>query len=88
MFGQNGADTLVGSGGYDLLCGGNGLDSLSGGDGDDTLDGAGGPYRLTCGPGADRFVGSQGKATAVDFSRSEGDNQDGTVPVTARQLKR
>jgi Ca2+-binding RTX toxin-like protein len=80
LFAQNGADTLDGGGGNDLLCGGNGPDTLSGGDGDDTLDGGRGPDRLTGGMGADRFAGGQGKDVAVDFNRSEGDSQDGTVP--------
>jgi Ca2+-binding RTX toxin-like protein len=80
LFAQNGADTLEGGGGNDLLCGGNGHDTLSGGDGDDTLDGGRGPDRLTGGMGADRFAGGQGKDVAVDFNRSEGDSQDGTVP--------
>jgi Ca2+-binding RTX toxin-like protein len=80
LFAQNGADTLDGGGGNDLLCGGNGPDILSGGDGDDTLDGGRGPDRLTGGMGADRFAGGQGKDVAVDFNRSEGDSQDGTVP--------
>lgn len=80
LFAQNGADTLDGGGGNDLLCGGNGPDTLSGGDGDDTLDGGRGPDRLTGGTGADRFAGGQGKDVAVDFNRSEGDSQDGTVP--------
>jgi Ca2+-binding RTX toxin-like protein len=80
VFAQNGADTLDGGGGNDLLCGGNGPDTLSGGDGDDTLDGGRGPDRLTGGMGADRFAGGQGKDVAVDFNRTEGDSQDGTVP--------
>ena len=36
--------------------------------------------RLAGGMGGDRFAGGQGNDVAVDFNRSEGDSQDGTVP--------
>ena len=45
-----------------------------------TLDGGRGSDRLAGGMGSDRFAGGQGKDVAVDFNRSEGDSQNGTVP--------
>jgi Ca2+-binding RTX toxin-like protein len=89
IFGQNGNDTLSGGDGNDLLCGGNGDDTLSGGNGDDTLSGgggndslfgAGGNDRLTGGPGADRFSGGAGNDVATDFTATQGDTSDGTIP--------
>jgi Ca2+-binding RTX toxin-like protein len=80
VFGQNGNDTLSGRGGNDLLCGGNGNDILSGGDGDDTLAGGAGDDRLTGGPGVDRFSGGTGTDTATDFTATQGDTSDGTIP--------
>lgn len=88
MFGLNGTNTLNGLGSNDLLCGGNGVDILNGGDGDDTLSGNRGADvlngevgndRLTGGQGGDRFSGGPGTDNATDFSRSQGDTQDGTV---------
>src|SRR6266700_3502923 len=80
IFGQNGNDTLSGGDGNDLLCGGNGNDILSGGAGDDSLFGAAGDDRLTGGPGTDRFSGGIGTDRATDFSATEGDTTDGTIP--------
>jgi Ca2+-binding RTX toxin-like protein len=71
MFGQNGSDTLTGGNGNDLLCGGAGNDGLGGGSGTD---------RLTGGSGADRFSGGSGTDTATDFTATEGDKSDGTIP--------
>jgi VCBS repeat-containing protein len=73
-------DTLTGNNGNDLLCGYSGADILSGGAGDDSLDGDSGSDRLTGGPGADRFSGGSGKDTATDFTATEGDTTDGTIP--------
>jgi VCBS repeat-containing protein len=80
IFGQNGNDTLTGGDGNDLVCGGNGNDTLSGGTGDDSLGGAIGNDRLTGGPGADRFSGGAGTDTATDYSATQGDTTDGTIP--------
>jgi VCBS repeat-containing protein len=90
IFGQNGDDTLNGQDGNDLLCGGSGNDTLSGGGGDDTLSGgagndimsgAAGNDRLTGGPGADRFSGGAGNNdVATDFTTTQGDTSDGTIP--------
>src|SRR6266516_4266113 len=80
IFGKNGNDTLSGGDGNDLLCGGNGNDILSGGAGDDSLFGAAGDDRLTGGPGTDRFSGGIGTDRATDFSATEGDTTDGTIP--------
>jgi VCBS repeat-containing protein len=80
IFGQNGNDTLSGGDGNDLLCGGNGNDILSGGAGDDSLFGAAGDDRLTGGPGVDRFSGGIGTDRATDFTATEGDTTDGTIP--------
>ena len=89
IFGQNGDDTLNGQDGNDLLCGGSGNDTLSGGGGDDTLSGgagndimsgAAGNDRLTGGPGGDRFSGGAGTDTATDFTTTQGDTSDGTIP--------
>src|SRR6266536_2635402 len=60
--------------------GGNGNDILSGGAGDDSLFGAAGDDRLTGGPGTDRFSGGIGTDRATDFSATEGDTTDGTIP--------
>jgi VCBS repeat-containing protein len=80
IFGQNGNDTLSGGDGNDLLCGGNGNDILSGGAGDDSLFGASGDDRLTGGPGADRFSGGIGNDRVTDFTATEGDTTDGSIP--------
>jgi VCBS repeat-containing protein len=89
IFGQNGDDTLNGQDGNDLLCGASGNDTLSGGGGDDTLSGGGGDDsmsggadndRLTGGPGADRFSGGAGTDAATDFTTTQGDTTDGTIP--------
>jgi VCBS repeat-containing protein len=89
LLGQNGDDTLNGQDGNDLLCGGSGNDTLSGGGGDDTLSGGAGNDslgggsgndRLTGGPGADRFSGGAGTDVATDFTATQGDTSDGTIP--------
>jgi len=89
LLGQNGDDTLNGQDGNDLLCGGSGNDTLSGGGGDDTLSGgagndimsgAAGNDGLTGGPGADRFSGGAGTDVATDFTATQGDTRDGTIP--------
>jgi Ca2+-binding RTX toxin-like protein len=80
LFGQNGNDTLNGQGGNDLLCGGNGDDTLSGGNDNDTLYGGNGNDTLTGGAGADFFSGGAGTDTATDFTPSQGDTKDGTLP--------
>jgi len=78
--GGNGNDTLTGGTGTDLIFGQNGNDILSGGAGDDSLFGAAGDDRLTGGPGTDRFSGGIGTDRATDFSATEGDTTDGTIP--------
>jgi VCBS repeat-containing protein len=89
LLGQNGDDTLNGQDGNDLLCGGSGNDTLSGGGGDDILSGgagddimsgAAGNDVLTGGPGADRFSGGAGNDVATDFTATQGDTSDGTIP--------
>ena len=35
---------------------------------------------LTGGPGADRFSGGAGKDVATDFTATQGDTSDGTIP--------
>jgi VCBS repeat-containing protein len=80
LFAQSNNDTLTGGNGNDLLCGGTGNDTLSGGRGDDSLGGGSGSDRLTGGPGADRFSGGSGTDTATDFTATEGDTSDGTIP--------
>jgi len=69
--GGNGNDTLRGDAGNDLLIGGSGNDRLEGGNDNDTLTG---------GSGADSFSGGPGVDTATDFTTSQGDTNDGTVP--------
>jgi len=71
LLGQNGADVLNGLGANDLLCGGRGNDTLSGDAGDDTMTG---------GTGADRFSGGTGTDTVIDFTPSQGDTKDNTIP--------
>jgi VCBS repeat-containing protein len=80
LLAQSNNDTLTGGGGNDLLCGDSGGDTLSGGTGDDSLGGGSGSDRLTGGPGADRFSGGSGNDTATDFTTTEGDTSDGTIP--------
>jgi VCBS repeat-containing protein len=80
LLAQSNNDTLAGEGGNDLLCGDSGSDTLSGGPGDDSLGGGSGSDRITGGPGADRFSGGSGTDTATDFTATEGDTSDGTIP--------
>jgi VCBS repeat-containing protein len=80
LLAQSNNDTLTGGGGNDLLCGDSGGDTLSGGVGDDSLGGGSGSDRLTGGSGADRFSGGSGTDTATDFTATEGDTNDGTIP--------
>jgi VCBS repeat-containing protein len=80
LLAQSNNDTLTGEGGNDLLCGDSGSDNLSGGAGDDSLGGGSGTDRLTGGSGADRFSGGSGTDTATDFTTTEGDTSDGTIP--------
>jgi hypothetical protein len=85
----NGNDLICGGAGTDTLDGGNGADTLDGGDdndilrggsGDDILRGGNGNDTLTGGMGADVFSGGAGTDTATDFTPSQGDTQDGTIP--------
>ena len=69
--GANGDDTLKGEDGNDILRGGQGNDRLEGGNDDDTLSG---------GPGVDSFSGGAGTDSATDFSATEGDTKDTTIP--------
>jgi VCBS repeat-containing protein len=80
LLAQSNNDTLTGGDGNDLLCGDSGSDTLSGGAGDDSLGGGSGSDRLTGGSGADRFSGGSGTDTATDFTATEGDTNDGTIP--------
>jgi VCBS repeat-containing protein len=80
LLAQSNNDTLTGGAGNDLLCGDSGGDNVSGGAGDDSLGGGSGTDRLTGGPGADRFSGGTGTDTATDFTTTEGDTSDGTIP--------
>ncbi|MGH8521241.1 MAG: hypothetical protein ACREU9_07480 [Gammaproteobacteria bacterium] len=89
LFGVNGTDILTGLADNDLLCGGNGddtlngnggADALNGGNGNDILNGGDENDTLTGGLGADSFRGGAGTDTATDFTPSQGDTQDGTIP--------
>jgi VCBS repeat-containing protein len=80
LLAQSNNDTLTGGDGNDLLCGDSGSDTLSGGAGDDSLGGGSGSDRLTGGSGADRFSGGSGTDTTTDFTATEGDTTDGTIP--------
>jgi VCBS repeat-containing protein len=80
LLAQSNNDTLTGGDGNDLLCGDSGSDNISGGAGDDSLGGGSGTDRLTGGSGADRFSGGSGTDTATDFTTTEGDTSDGTIP--------
>jgi VCBS repeat-containing protein len=80
LLAQSNNDTLTGGDGNDLLCGDSGSDNVSGGAGDDSLGGGSGSDRLTGGSGADRFSGGSGTDTATDFTTTEGDTSDGTIP--------
>jgi Ca2+-binding RTX toxin-like protein len=89
LCGGNGNDTLNGEDGNDILSGGNGNDVLNGGSGNDILDGGNGndilhgnpgSDKLTGGSGADFFSGGADSDTATDFTPSQGDTTDGTIP--------
>jgi VCBS repeat-containing protein len=82
IFAQSNNDTLTGGDGdgNDLLCGDSGGDILSGGGGDDSLGGGSGGDTLSGGSGADRFSGGSGTDTATDFTATQGDTSDGTIP--------
>jgi VCBS repeat-containing protein len=80
LLAQSNNDTLTGGDGNDVLCGDSGGDTLSGGLGDDGLGGGSGTDQLTGGSGADRFSGGSGVDTATDYTASEGDTSDGTIP--------
>jgi VCBS repeat-containing protein len=80
LLAQSNNDTLTGGDGNDVLCGDSGSDTLTGGQGDDSLGGGSGSDRLTGGSGADRFNGGSGTDTATDFTATEGDTTDGTIP--------
>ena len=80
LCGGAGNDTLSGGDGNDTLGGGDGNDILSGGAGDDGMIGGAGNDVLTGGPGADRFSGGAGKDVATDFTATQGDISDGTIP--------
>jgi Ca2+-binding RTX toxin-like protein len=87
--GGDGNDTLTGGSGNDILRGGSGNDTLDSGDGNDvllggadndTLRGGNGNDTLTGDLGVDFFSGGAGTDTATDFTPSQGDTQDGTIP--------
>jgi VCBS repeat-containing protein len=80
LLAQSNNDVLSGEGGNDLLCGDSGSDTLSGGPDDDSLGGGSGSDRLTGGSGADRFSGGSGTDAATDFTATEGDTIEGTIP--------
>jgi hypothetical protein len=44
------------------------------------MSGAADNDRLTGGPGADRFSGGAGTDVATDFTTTQGDTSDGTIP--------
>jgi large repetitive protein len=88
--GQGGNDLLCGGAGNDIHSGGDGDDTLGGADGNDPLSGgagndimsgAAGNDLLTGGPGADHFSGGAGNNdVATDFTTTQGDTSDGTIP--------
>jgi Ca2+-binding RTX toxin-like protein len=78
--GGTGNNSLAGGAGDDTLIGGAGNDSLSGGNGNDSLSGGNGNDSLSGGLGADAFSGGAGIDVALDFTPSQGDTQDGTIP--------
>jgi Ca2+-binding RTX toxin-like protein len=73
-------DTLGGGAGEDIIDGGKGNDTITGGDGTDILRGASGDDVLAGGAGADRFSGGAGTDTVTDFSATQGDSKDSTIP--------
>jgi VCBS repeat-containing protein len=84
--GGNSNDTLAGTSptntlsGTDILLGQNGDDTLRGMGGKDLLCGGRGNDRLSGGAGADRFEGGPGTDRATDFTPSQGDIKDETIP--------
>ena len=78
--GGGGKDTLSGDSGADLLLAQSNNDTLTGGDGNDLLCGDSGSDTLTGGPGNDSLGGGSGTDTATDFTATEGDTSDGTIP--------
>ena len=80
LCGGAGNDTLGGGDGNDTLSGGDGNDILSGGAGDDGMIGGAGNDVLTGGPGADHFSGGAGNDVATDFTTTQGDTNDRTIP--------
>ena len=80
LFGRNGNDTINANAGIDLACGGNDKDTLSGEGDNDSLWGQSGNDTLTGGLGADFFSGGAGNDKAADFTPSQGDTSDGTIP--------
>jgi VCBS repeat-containing protein len=84
--GGNSNDTLAGTSptntlsGTDILLGQNGDDTLRGMGGKDLLCGGRGNDRLSGGAGADRFEGGPGTDRATDFTPSQGDTKDATIP--------
>ena len=56
VFGQNGADTVIGTAGSDNIYGGGGADIIEGGDGNDRLTGGAGADTLKGGAGDDIFI--------------------------------
>jgi Ca2+-binding RTX toxin-like protein len=80
LCGGNGSDLLSGGDGNDIIDGENGADVLNGGNGNDILRGSAGNDRLTGGAGADFFSGGSGFDVATDFTVSQGDTEDGTIP--------
>ena len=89
IFGKSGSDTINANSGRDLACGGdgndrlrgeNGNDTLYGGQGNDCLEGGDGNDKLNGSMGADFFSGGPGTDTATDFTPSQGDTKDATIP--------
>jgi Ca2+-binding RTX toxin-like protein len=80
LCGGAGVDALSGSTGDDTLDGGDDNDTLQGGNGNDNLRGGNGNDTLTGGMGADAFSGGAGADTVTDFTASQGDTKDSTIP--------
>ena len=89
IFSLNGKDRVSAGAGNDYVCGWNGESTIYGGAGDDTIYGANGDDALygeagndilSGGRGADFFSGGTGTDTALDFTPSEGDTTDGSIP--------
>ena len=52
------------------------------------MSGGAGNDLLTGGPGADRFSGGAGKDMATDFTATQGDTSDRTIPRTRERARR